>query len=78
MDNYRQCAEWLTKYKDEKKIILIVYNEFNKKIVLDFHHSPSIIAIYRYSSHSKTDNDWARNYEKVRDVVLAGSMNSCK
>ena len=71
MDNYRQCVEWLTEYKDNKKIILIVSNEFDKKIVLDVHHLSSIIAIYMYSLHSKTDNHCARNYEKVCDLVLS-------
>jgi hypothetical protein len=69
MNNYDECEEYLMTYNGNEKIIFIVSNEFDKKIVPNIYWLQSIITIYRYSLDYKIDDTWTQKYENVRDVV---------
>jgi hypothetical protein len=62
-----KCEQWLMKYNDDKKIVLIISNTFGKQIVPHIHRLSSIKVIYVYCVDRKNNNQWTEKYSKVHD-----------
>ena len=67
-DNANECEQYIRKITQEK-IILIVSGFLGRQIVPRLHDLPQFVACYVFCQDKKANEEWATQYQKVRNYL---------
>ncbi|CAF0789408.1 unnamed protein product [Adineta ricciae] len=64
----QQCLDFITNFFDGQ-ILLITSSNLAKNLLLRIHSDKRIASIYLFFSSKTTDNQWAKDYSKIKGIV---------
>ncbi|CAF4106934.1 unnamed protein product, partial [Rotaria sordida] len=66
----KTCQEYIKKQSQKAQLIMIVSGRLGREIVPSIHELRQVISIYVYCMDKKSHEQWARNFEKVKAVIV--------
>jgi hypothetical protein len=69
-ENSQICEEYIRQITDVNSIILIVSGRFGRELIPNIHDLIQLNAVYVYCMNVKGNEEWAKNYKKVRHKYL--------
>ncbi|CAF4113868.1 unnamed protein product [Rotaria sordida] len=66
----KTCQEYIEKQSEKAQLIMIVSGRLGREIVPSIHELRQVISIYVYCMDKKSHEQWARNFEKVKAVIV--------
>ncbi|CAF2648846.1 unnamed protein product [Rotaria sp. Silwood2] len=66
----KQCQEYIEKQSQKGRLIMIVSGRLGREIVPSIHKLRQVISIYVYCMDKKSNEQWARNFAKVKAVIV--------
>lgn len=64
------CLQYIHSLNVDERVIFIVKGKLGQQIVPQIVHLPQIHSIYVYSNDKKGNEQWTKNYKKIRGVFL--------
>jgi hypothetical protein len=69
-ENSKICEEYIRQITDVNSIILVVSGRFGRELIPNIHDLIQLNAVYVYCANVKGNEEWAKNYKKVRHKYL--------
>ena len=73
-ENQTQCQTYIRSVPSHNRIILIVSGQFGRQLVPDIHQLHQLSSIYIYCMNKQINEEWSKDYSKVRsfffDLIL--------
>ncbi|CAF1189313.1 unnamed protein product [Rotaria sordida] len=66
----KKCQEYIEKQSEKARLIVVVSGRLGEAIVPSIHELRQVISIYVYCKDKKSHEQWARNFAKVKAVVV--------
>ncbi|CAF1464109.1 unnamed protein product [Adineta steineri] len=65
-----QCQKYIHERSTKERVVMIVSGRLGREIVPSIHHLRQVISIYVYCMDKEGNEKWARNYKKIKAVVV--------
>ncbi|CAF4100155.1 unnamed protein product [Rotaria sordida] len=66
----KKCQEYIEKQSEKARLIVVVSGRLGEAIVPSIHTIRQVISIYVYCMDKNLHEQWARNFEKVKAVIV--------
>jgi hypothetical protein len=69
-DDQNQCKQYIQSLSPQDRLVLIVSGRCGRQLVPQIHQLPQLSSIYVYCMDQKANEEWAKDFIKVRYVFL--------
>ncbi|CAF1498960.1 unnamed protein product [Rotaria sordida] len=66
----KKCQEYINKQSQKARLIMVVSGRLGQEIVPSIHNIRQVISIYVYCMDKNRHEQWARNFAKVKAIVV--------
>ncbi|UJR08377.1 hypothetical protein I4U23_012648 [Adineta vaga] len=69
-DDPQECQEYISSLSSKNRVILIISGRFGRELLPHIHSFPQIVAVYVFCMDKQANEQWAKEYSKVKSVVV--------